>query len=296
MELIIDHVTKKYGEKIALNDCSLHLKSGVLGLLGPNGAGKSTLMRMLATIEQPTNGSVIWDGENIQKKPKLLRSELGYLPQDFGVYPNMNAVEFLEYIAAMKGLSMSSSKKRINELLEALNLMNDRKRLLGGYSGGMRQRVGIAQALLNDPKLLIVDEPTVGLDPEERIRFRNLLSSLSTDRIVILSTHIVTDIESIATDIALLSKGNVLAHMRPEQLLKHVEGKVWEWVIPASELHHVQKKYIVSSAIHRSDGIHARIVSSNAPSAKAHIIAASLEDAYLYYVSSKGGHKIEQCI
>ncbi|PEB41199.1 ABC transporter ATP-binding protein [Bacillus pseudomycoides] len=296
MELIIDHVTKKYGEKIALNDYSLHLKPGVLGLLGPNGAGKSTLMRMLATIEQPTNGSVIWDGENIQKKPKLLRSELGYLPQDFGVYPNMNAVEFLEYIAAMKGLLMSSLKKRINELLEALNLMNDRKRLLGGYSGGMRQRVGIAQALLNDPKLLIVDEPTVGLDPEERIRFRNLLSSLSTDRMVILSTHIVTDIESIATDIALLSKGNVLAHMRPEQLLKHVEGKVWEWVIPASELHHVQKKYIVSSAIHRSDGIHARIVSSNAPSAKAHIIAASLEDAYLYYVSSKGGHKIEQCI
>ncbi|MFJ8530388.1 ABC transporter ATP-binding protein [Bacillus sp. NPDC094106] len=296
MELIIDHVTKKYGEKVALNDCSLHLKPGVLGLLGPNGAGKSTLMRILATIEQPTNGSVIWDGENIQKKPKLLRSQLGYLPQDFGVYPNMNAVEFLEYIAAMKGLSMSSSKKRINELLEALNLMNDRKRLLGGYSGGMRQRVGIAQALLNDPRLLIVDEPTVGLDPEERIRFRNLLSSLSSNRIVILSTHIVTDIESIASDIALLSKGNVLAHMRPEQLLKHVEGKVWEWVIPASELHNVQKKYIVSSAIHRSDGIHARIVSSNAPSAKAHMVAASLEDAYLYYVSSKGAHKIEQCI
>ena len=296
MELIIDHVTKKYGGEVALNDCSLHLKPGVLGLLGPNGAGKSTLMRILATIEQPTNGSVIWDGENIQKKPKLLRSQLGYLPQEFGVYPNMNAIEFLEYIAAMKGLLMSSSKKRINELLEALNLMNDRKRLLGGYSGGMRQRVGIAQALLNDPKLLIVDEPTVGLDPEERIRFRNLLSTLSTDRIVILSTHIVTDIESIASDIALLSKGNILAHMRPEQLLKHVEGKVWEWVIPASELHNVQKKYIVSSAIHRSDGIHARIVSSNAPSAKAHIIASSLEDAYLYYVSSKGGHKIEQCI
>ncbi|KEK22998.1 ABC transporter ATP-binding protein [Bacillus gaemokensis] len=296
MELIIDHVTKKYGGKIALNDCSLHLKPGMLGLLGSNGAGKSTLMRILATIEQPTDGSVIWDGENIQKKPKLLRSELGYLPQDFGVYPNMNAVEFLEYIAAMKGLSMSSSKKRINELLEALNLSNDRKRLLGGYSGGMRQRVGIAQALLNDPKLLIVDEPTVGLDPEERIRFRNLLSSLSSDRIVILSTHIVTDIESIATDIALLSKGNVLAHMRPEQLLKHVEGKVWEWAIPASELHNVQKKYIVSSAIQRSDGIHARIVSDHAPSAKAHMVAASVEDAYLYYVSSKGGHKIEQCI
>lgn len=296
MELIIDHVTKKYGEKVALNDCSLHLKPGVLGLLGPNGAGKSTLMRILATIEQPTNGSVIWDGINIQKKPKLLRSELGYLPQYFGVYPNMNAVEFLEYIAAMKGLSMSSAKKRINELLEALNLTNDRKRLLGGYSGGMRQRVGIAQALLNDPKLLIVDEPTVGLDPEERIRFRNLLASLSTDRIVILSTHIVTDIESIATDIALLSKGNVLAYMRPEQLLKHVEGKVWEWVIPASELHHVQKKYIVSSAVHRIDGIYARIVSNNAPSKKAYMIEASLEDAYLYYVSSKGGREIEQCI
>ncbi|PFN06183.1 MULTISPECIES: ABC transporter ATP-binding protein [Bacillus cereus group] len=296
MELIIEHVQKRYGGKVALQDCSLHVKPGVLGLLGPNGAGKSTLMRILATIEQPTNGSVMWNGENIQKKPKLLRSQLGYLPQDFGVYPNMNAVEFLEYIAAMKGLAMNSSKKRINELLEALNLTNDRKRLLGSYSGGMRQRVGIAQALLNDPKLLIVDEPTVGLDPEERIRFRNLLSTLSTDRIVILSTHIVTDIESSATNIALLSKGNVLAHMKPEQLLKRVEGKVWEEVIPASELHHVQKKYIVSGAVHRPDGIHARIISVHAPSKAARMIPASLEDAYLYYVSAKGGIRIEQCI
>ncbi|WP_243521550.1 ABC transporter ATP-binding protein [Bacillus pseudomycoides] len=296
MELIINHVTKAYDKKIALNDCSLHLKPGVLGLLGPNGAGKSTLMRILATIEQPTSGNVTWDGVNIQKKPNQLRAQLGYLPQDFGVYPNMNAVEFLEYMAAMKGLSARSSKKRIHELLEALNLTNDRKRLLGGYSGGMRQRVGIAQALLNDPKLLIVDEPTVGLDPEERIRFRNLLSSLSSDRIVILSTHIVTDIESIATDIALLSKGNLLAHMHPEQLLKHVEGKVWEWVIPVSELIHVQKKYTVSTAIHRSDGIHARIVSNKAPHSTARMIPASLEDAYLYYVSALGEDQIEQCI
>lgn len=296
MELMIDHITKAYGKKMALNDCSLHFKQGVIGLLGPNGAGKSTLMRILATIEQPTSGNVIWNGMNVQEKPEKLRRALGYLPQDFGVYPNMNAVEFLEYMAALKGLSMKSAKKRIGELLDALNLTNDRKRLLGGYSGGMRQRVGIAQALLNDPKLLIVDEPTVGLDPEERIRFRNLLSNLSADRIIILSTHIVTDIESIATDIALLSKGNLIAHMRPEQLLQQVEGKVWEWVIPVSKLMHVQQTYTVSSAIHRSDGIYARIVSSKSPHKTAHPVRATLEDAYLYYVSTIGDDVVEQCI
>lgn len=296
MKLIINHVTKAYGKKVALNDCSLHLERGVIGLLGPNGAGKSTLMRMLATIEQPTSGNIIWNGVNIQDDPQELRAELGYLPQDFGVYPNMNAVEFLEYMAALKGLSMRSAKKRIRELLDALNLTNDRKRLLGGYSGGMKQRVGIAQALLNDPKLLIVDEPTVGLDPEERIRFRNLLSNLSANRIIILSTHIVTDIESVATDIALLSKGNIVAHMRPEQLLQQVEGKAWELVVPVSELTHIQKMYTVSSAIHRSDGIYARIVSNRSPHATAYPVRATLEDAYLYYVSTIGGNQIEQCV
>ncbi|OEH94414.1 ABC transporter ATP-binding protein [Bacillus solimangrovi] len=288
MELTIQQVSKNYGQKQALQNVTLDLKPGVLGLLGPNGAGKSTLMRMLSTIEKPSSGTILWNGVDIAQNPNYLRKELGYLPQDFGVYPNMNPIEFLEYMAAIKGLSIKSSKKRINELLEALNLANDRKRLLGGFSGGMKQRVGIAQALLNDPSLLIVDEPTVGLDPQERIRFRNLLSTLSSDRIVILSTHIVTDIESIAPNIAVLSKGRLVTHTTPEYLIKSVDNKVWNCVIPTSELQNMQEQYAISSAIHRSDGVHARIISEKRPNYNATSLPSSLEDAYLYYISSLG--------
>lgn len=288
MELNIHQVSKNYDSKQALQDVSLKLKPGVLGLLGPNGAGKSTLMRMLATIEKPSGGSIFWNGVDITKDPNLLRRELGYLPQDFGVYPNMNPREFLEYMAAMKGISVKSAKKRINELLEILNLANDRKMLLGGFSGGMKQRVGIAQALLNDPSLLIVDEPTVGLDPQERIRFRNLLSTLSSDRIVILSTHIVTDIESIAPNIAVLSKGNLITYTSPEHLIQSVNDKVWNCIIPTTKLQEMQERYTISSAIHRSDGVHARVVSDMRPIPNATSLPSSLEDAYLYYVSSLG--------
>lgn len=289
MELHVEHVTKSYGSKQALADMTLKLKPGVLGLLGPNGAGKSTLMRMLATIEKPSSGTISWNGVDIARHPDRLRTELGYLPQDFGVYPNMNPIEFLEYMAAMKGLSVRSARKRINELLDILNLGGDRKRLLGGFSGGMKQRVGIAQSLLNDPSLLIVDEPTVGLDPEERIRFRNLLSTLSSNRIVILSTHIVTDIESIATHIAILSKGRLVTHAAPEHLIQSVEHKVWNCIIPSSSLKDMQEKNTISSAIHRSDGVHARIVSDLRPSPNASLLPSTLEDAYLYYVASLGG-------
>ncbi|MNC35559.1 putative ABC transporter ATP-binding protein YxlF [compost metagenome] len=245
-------------------------------------------MRMLATIEKPTQGRITWNGVDIAGQPQVLRKELGYLPQDFGVYPNLTPLEFLEYIAAMKGLSARSARTRINELLEILNLSNDRKRLLGGFSGGMRQRVGIAQSLLNDPSLLIVDEPTVGLDPGERIGFRNLLSSLSGDRIIILSTHIVTDIESIAPSIALMAKGRLVKYAPPENLIQSVEQKVWNCVLPAASLAEMQAKYTISSAIQRSDGIHTRIVSDLRPSANATLLPASLEDAYLYTVSSLG--------
>ncbi|MDR6226884.1 ABC transporter ATP-binding protein [Desmospora profundinema] len=286
MELKINHVGKSFGEKTALVDFSLDLGPGVLGLLGPNGAGKSTLMRILATLSQPTVGQVIWNGQDIVKKPQGLRRDLGYLPQDFGVYPNLTPVEFLEYMAAMKGLPMKPAKKRIDELLEALNLTQDRKRTMGGFSGGMKQRVGIAQALLNDPRLLIVDEPTVGLDPEERIRFRNLLSNLSSDRIVILSTHIVSDIESIATHIALLARGRLIIETSPENLLRHVDNKVWQWVVPSSELPRIQDDYLVSSAVHRSDGVYVRVVSDNPPGSGAKVVPSALEDAYLYYVAS----------
>src|SRR5262245_48078480 len=237
MRLEIDEVSKRYrGGLWALRQFSLAADSGVLGLLGPNGAGKSTLMRILATITRPTEGRVTWNGADVRQAPDRLRAVLGYLPQDFGVYPNLNAVEFLEYMAAVKGLDGAAARRRIEELLMVLNLSDAARGPLGGYSGGMKQRVGIAQALLNDPQVLIVDEPTVGLDPEERVRFRNLLSELSGERIVILSTHIVSDVEATATAIALIRQGRLVHQGAPEALLQSVEGKVWEWESASAEL------------------------------------------------------------
>ena len=289
MQLVIEHVSKKYGNKLALSDFRLCLDSDILGLLGPNGAGKSTLMKILATLIRPTEGKVTFNGINIIDKPLALRKDLGYLPQDFGVYPNLNAIEFLEYMAAVKGLSMKSARRRIQDLLEALNLAQDAKRKIGGYSGGMKQRVGIAQALLNDPKVLIVDEPTVGLDPEERIRFRNLLANMATGRIIILSTHIVSDVESLASQIAIISKGKLLQHALPEDLLKEMEHKVWECTVPSRQLPDVQQSYVVSRAFQRSDGMHVRIISDHRPFPEAEMIAPTLEDAYLYYISVRTG-------
>src|SRR5512135_1137296 len=217
MELIIENVGKRYRRDFwGLRDLSLALEPGVLGLLGPNGAGKSTLMRILATVTKPTEGRILWNGDDIARYPDKLRAVLGYLPQDFGVYPNLNAVEFLEYMAAIKGMDARTAHKRIEELLVVVNLVNAARRPLGGYSGGMKQRVGIAQALLNDPQLLIVDEPTVGLDPEERVRFRNLLSDLAGERIILLSTHIVSDVEATATSIAIIRKGQLVTYDLPE--------------------------------------------------------------------------------
>ena len=282
MRLAIENVGKRYTKDFwGLRDLRLNLGPGVLGLLGPNGAGKSTLMRILATVTQPTQGRVLWNDGDILKVPDPLRAVLGYLPQDFGVYPHLTAQEFLEYLAAAKGLDHKTAKKRIDELLAVVNLTDSRKRTLGGFSGGMRQRVGIAQALLNDPKLLIVDEPTAGLDPEERVRFRNLLSELSGERIVILSTHIVSDVEAVATDIAIFSHGQLVVHSSPEELLNTVSGKVWEIVVPSPELHSVRQKYLISSTAHRSDGVHVRVVSDVAPSAGGRPLEPSLEDAYL---------------
>jgi ABC-2 type transport system ATP-binding protein len=286
VKLLIDSVSKRYRSDVwALYGFSLELGTGVLGLLGPNGAGKTTLMSILATITRATEGKVTWNGTDLAANPNALRQVLGFLPQDFGVYPNLNAVEFLEYLAAVKGLDAATSRRRIDELLNLVNLTDVRKRPLGGFSGGMKQRVGIAQALLNDPQLLIVDEPTAGLDPEERVRFRNLLSDLSGERIVILSTHIVSDVEATATDIALISKGTLVAHATPEELLRQVEGKVWEWVVPSSELNAVKQRYLISSTVRRSDGIHVRVL-GGAPPNGAQPIVPSLEDAYLYCLST----------
>ena len=288
MQLTVNNLGKQYKSDFwGLKDFSLDIKPGILGLLGPNGAGKSTFMRMLATITKPTDGTITWNGVNVVKSPDVLRDVLGYLPQDFGVYPNLNAIEFLEYMAAIKGLDAVSAKRRIDELLQLTNLVEAAKRPLGGYSGGMKQRVGIAQALLNDPQLLIVDEPTVGLDPEERVRFRNLLSDLSGERIVNLSTHIVSDVEATATHIALVNKGQLLREAAPEKLLNELENKVWEWTVHSDDLSALKQKHIVSGTIRRSDGVQVRVVSADKPDADAQNVSPNLEDAYLFFIGGK---------
>jgi len=288
MKLTVTDLGKQYRSDLwGLKNFTLEIKPGILGLLGPNGAGKSTFMRMLATITKPTDGKILWNDMDIVKSPDMMRAVLGYLPQDFGVYPNLNAVAFLEYMAAIKGLDAATTKKRIDELLLLVNLKDAAKRPLGGYSGGMKQRVGIAQALLNDPELLIVDEPTVGLDPEERVRFRNLLSDLSGERIVILSTHIVSDVEATATHIALVNKGQLLCESAPENLLKELEGKVWEWTVSSEDLPALKQKHIVSGTIRKSDGVQVRVVSASRPQALAGSVSPNLEDAYLYFIGGK---------
>ena len=287
MGLTIERVSKVYNGKVwALKQFSLELGPGVLGLLGPNGAGKTTLMRILATITRATEGRVTWNGVDTASSPDALRAELGYLPQDFGVYPNLNADEFLQYLAAVRGLAGRPARRRIDDLLEVVNLLEARKRPLGSFSGGMKQRIGIAQALLNDPKLLIVDEPTAGLDPEERVHFRNLLSELAGHRVVILSTHIVSDVEATATQVAVISHGRLVTHTSPEALLKSVAGKVWEWVIPSSALAKVKESFLLSAAIRRSDGVHVRVVAEESPHPDAAPIPPTLEDAYLDCISA----------
>ncbi len=289
MKLAISHLSKQYRRDFwGLRDFDIELTPGVIGLLGPNGAGKSTLMRMLATITQPTEGSVKWNDADIVKSPDTLRAVLGYLPQDFGVYPNLSGVEFLEYMAAIKGLDAKTARRRIDELLIVVNLVNAAKRPLGGYSGGMKQRVGIAQALLNDPQLLIVDEPTVGLDPEERVRFRNLLSDLAGERIIILSTHIVSDVEATATEIVIINKGRKIEHAAPEKLLALLDGKVWEWVIPSEALTALKQSRLISGTIRRENGIQVRVVSEASPAPEAQLVAPSLEDVYLHLVAGNG--------
>ncbi len=289
MQLIIEGVSKRYRTGVwGLRDFSLSLQPGILGLVGPNGAGKSTLMRILATITKPSSGKIIFEGIDLLQDPNKVREMLGYLPQDFGVYRNLNAVEFLEYLAAVKGLDRRSASQRIDELLQVVNLVEVRKHLLGGYSGGMKQRIGIAQALLNDPRLLIVDEPTAGLDPEERIRFRNLLSDLSGDRIVILSTHIVSDVEASATRIAVIRKGRLLADAMPEELLREVEGKVWEWIVPSEDLPSIKQQYATSGTVRRRDGVEVRTISASSPARNARLTPPRLEDAYLHLIAEKG--------
>lgn len=290
MELQITGVTKTYRQTRAVDDVTLTVGPGVLGLLGPNGAGKSSLMRILATITRPSEGTVTFDGHDIAARPRALRRVLGYLPQDFGVHPHLGAREFLGYLAAAKGLTGASAGQRVDELLELVNLADSGKRALGTYSTGMRQRVGIAQALLGDPRLLIVDEPTVGLDPEERMRVRNLLGELARDRIVILSTHIVSDIEAIAGDIAILSSGNLRWRGTPESLLGDARGAVWELTTSPHELPVVQERGILTRAVRTPEGVRVRLVAPVAPAAHAAPVEPDLEDAYMHAVHAPNAH------
>ncbi|MGG3799799.1 ABC transporter ATP-binding protein [Metabacillus fastidiosus] len=288
MKLEIMNVSKSYGNRHALQNIDMEILPGIVGLLGENGAGKSTLMKILSTILNPTNGRVLLNGVDIKKSPNMMRNILGYLPQNFGVYPNLNAVEFLLYIAAIKGLDRKTAKRRVGQLLELVNLTEAKKSAAGSYSGGMRQRLGIAQALLNDPKIIIVDEPTVGLDPVERIRFRHLLSDLSGERIVILSTHIVSDVEAAAGKIAVMSKGRLLSYTKPEELLTAVNNCVWERIVREEELQKLRKQFIVCNTVRTGDGINVRFIAKDLSERNANLVVPTLEDAYLYLISKSG--------
>ena len=270
----------------AVADVSLVQQAGILGVLGPNGAGKSTLMRMLATLTRPTQGRILWNGS---ENPDALRRTLGYLPQEFGVYPALSAREFLAYLAAVKGLPHARTAARVDECLHLVGMGESADKRLGDCSGGMRQRVGIAQALLNDPQLLIVDEPTVGLDPDERLRFRNLLTDLAGQRLVILSTHIVSDLEASATGLVVMCKGRLCFHGTPEALIAGAMGKVWEWTVDAGSLPQVRTRHKVCASLRRPDGVRVRIVADRAPSAHAEQVAPGLEDAYVWLLEQKGG-------
>ncbi len=282
MKLDIQNVSKRYNKnKYGIKDFSITIEKGILGLLGPNGAGKSTLLKMIATVSKPTNGSIILNKNNIVKDANYMRQQLGFLPQDFGVYPNLNAYEFLEYMAAMKGLGGKNLRARITQLLEGLNLIDAADKPIGSYSGGMKQRVGIAQALLNNPKIVIFDEPTVGLDPEERIRFRNLISDLANDCIVILSSHIVSDIDAIADEVAIMKNGELLTKGHQENIIKLVVGKVFETSIDKGELSDFKANQIIVSTKRKQEKLLVRYI-SDCPIENSIPKEANLEDAYLY--------------
>ena len=275
-------LTKDYrNHPRAVDDVTLRLGAGVLGLLGPNGAGKSSLMRIAATVTRPTRGRALFDGVDVGKHPDALRRTLGYLPQDFGVHPHLTATEFLSYLAAVKGLSRRSARERIPQLLELVNLTAAAKRPLGGYSGGMLRRVGIAQALLADPRVIIVDEPTAGLDPQERVRFRTLLSELASDRVVVLSTHIVSDLETVTDDIAVLAAGRLVHRGSLDRLLGTVTGQVWEMTVDPADVPRLQAGFPVTRLIRTASGVRVRVLASTPPDPRAEPAAPDIEDAYL---------------
>jgi ABC-type multidrug transport system ATPase subunit len=287
MELRLEEVGRRYGSRWAVRNLSLDFGSELVGLLGPNGSGKTTLMRMIATLLLPSEGAITWNGRNLRACGPQLRRVLGYLPQEFGIYPEFTGRQFLHYLAAMKGLPRPLAHRRVDELIEVVNLGRDANRRLTAYSGGMKQRIGIAQALLNDPEVLIVDEPTAGLDPEERARFRTLLASLTTARVVLLSTHIVGDVEAAASRLIVLRSGCVLADTTPQELIQRATGSVWELTADMLTARQLQERCQVSAMIQRSDGIQMHVIATEQPTPDARPVQPDLEEAYLFTIGEK---------
>ena len=289
MDLKITNLTKEFDGFKAVDHFSYELSCGVYGLLGVNGAGKTTLMRMLTTLMKPTSGCITWGGEDIFAMEGRYRNLLGYLPQDFGYYPDFTVYDYLMYIAALKGIRPAVARQRVKELLRQVGLVKARNKKMKTLSGGMKRRAGIAQAMLNDPKILIMDEPTAGLDPSERIRFRNLISELSEERIVLLSTHIVADIAYIADDILLMKDGQLAISGTAEELIASMPETVWRCIVPKSKLNACLKTYKVANVKTVSSGAELRIVSKGKPTQDAVPVEATLEDVFLCYFGERAG-------
>lgn len=282
MELKLQHVTKRYGTKTAVDDINITLREGIYGLLGANGAGKTSLMRLICLIQKRSGGEIALDGREIMELKEEYRALLGYLPQNFGYYPEFTAWKFLLYMSALKGLNKHAARRRIEELLDVTGLSEDRNKKIRTFSGGMKRRLGIAQAMLNNPKILILDEPTAGLDPKERVHFRNLISSFSKDKIVLLSTHIVSDIEYIADEILVMKEGRLIRSGEPQRLLGDLKGKVWECIVPFEKVPEMERRFTVGNLKNEENGCLLRIVSETCPVEGAMETDPSLEDIYLY--------------
>lgn len=283
MELQLQRLCKQYGTKAAVDQVSVHLEPGVYGLLGANGAGKTTLMRMICGVLKPTSGSIRLDGKTMQELGEQYYTHLGYMPQDFGFYPDFTAREFMLYMAAVKGMEKKAAKARTEELLELVNLRDAADKKIKSYSGGMKQRLGIAQAELNDPDILILDEPTAGLDPKERVRFRNIISGFARDKIVILSTHIVSDISYIADTILMMKQGKILLQGSMEEVTDSIRGKVWEVLVDDREADRYSRNLRVVNLHHEGNQVRLRMVEDTAPAPDARAVEPSLEDLFLYH-------------
>ena len=288
MELSVQDITKKYSDKVAVNDVSLSIEKGITGLLGANGAGKTTLMRMVADIIKPDAGSITYDGVPISVLDSEYRNIFGYLPQEFGFYPEFTVIDYLDYMAALKGLTKADSKRKIDSLLEQMTLTDVRRKKIRKLSGGMRRRVGIAQALLNDPEILILDEPTAGLDPGERIKFRQLLSEFSQDRIVLISTHIVSDVEYIATRQAIMKDGKIIRDGSTDTLIKEMDGKVWECTVDNKDIKELERALqIVNLKNVSSDCTEIRFICDTPTINNASNVSPRLEDLYMWLFGNK---------